>query len=149
MLYGPLVPSEDARVEIAASDVTSVFDDGETLQVGQPARPLSFNEAGEQLLSRSPPADVSQRDGQKEPGALGRFDTLKGKVIEGGRFVSDKVAEGTKTWKDKMAGGRKVVKTETRWVPSPDKISLQATWWGYRLCVCVPVFLGMAGLTPS
>ncbi|KAI0295034.1 hypothetical protein BC826DRAFT_302117 [Russula brevipes] len=150
MLYGPLVPSKDARVEIAASDVTSVFDDGETLHVGQPARPLSFNEAGEQLPSRSPlparspaqqegPANVSQRVGQKEPGALGRFDTLKGKVIEGGKFVSDKVAGGTKTWKDKMPGGRKVVKTETRWVPSPDKISLQATWWGYRLYLPPPV----------
>jgi len=36
-------------------------------------------------------------------------------------------------------GGRKVVKTRTRWVPSPDKISFQATWWGYRLYLPPPV----------
>jgi len=38
-----------------------------------------------------------------------------------------------------MVDGRKVVKTKTRWVPSPDKISFQATWWGYRLYLPPPV----------
>jgi hypothetical protein len=151
MLYGPLVPSEDSEVELAASDIMSVFDDGETLEFEQPARPLSFFEAGEQLTPRSPTlelsqeitrpaqqealADASQADTKNGPGAVGWFDTWKGKVFEGGKLVSDKVAEGTKSWKDKMVDGRKVVKTKTRWVPSPDKISFQATWWGYRLFV--------------
>jgi len=31
------------------------------------------------------------------------------------------------------------VKRKTRWVPSPDKISFQATWWGYRLYFPPPV----------
>ena len=150
MLYGPLVPSEDSEVELAASDIMSVFDDGETLEFERPARPLSF--FGEQSTPRSPPATLppatpeelhtqeaptngNQPGTQKEPGALGWFDTWKGKMIEGGKLVSEKVAEGTKSWKDKMSEGRRVVKTKTRWVPSPDKISFQATWWGYRLCV--------------
>ncbi|KAI9455904.1 hypothetical protein BJY52DRAFT_1278009 [Lactarius psammicola] len=60
-------------------------------------------------------------------------------MIKGGKLVSEKVAEGTKSWKDKMSEGRKVVKTKTRWVPSPDKISFQATWWGYRLYLPPPV----------
>ncbi len=148
MLYGPIVPSEDSEVELAASDIMSVFDDGETLEFERPARPLSFFEAGEQLTPRSPPATLlpvtpeeaptqeastnsSQPDTQKEHGAMGWFDTWKGKVIEGGKLVSDKVAEGTKAWKDKIPEGRKVVKTKTRWVPSPDKISFQATY-GYH-----------------
>ena len=152
MLYGPLVPGEDSEVELAASDVMSVFDDGETLEFERPARPLSFFDAGQQLTPRSPPAtplpetpeerhtqavstDDSQPGTQNEPGALGWFDSWKGKMIEGGKLVSEKVAEGTKSWKDKMSEGRKVVKTKTRWVPSPNKISFQATWWGYRLCV--------------
>lgn len=156
MLYGPLVPSEDSEVELAASDVMSVFDDGETFEFERPARPLSFFDVGEQFTPRSPPAtllsatpeerhtpegptDGSQPGTQKEPGALGWFDTWKGKMIEGGKLVSEKVAEGTKSWKDKMSDGRKVVKTKTRWVPSPDKISFQATWWGYRLYLPPPV----------
>ncbi|KAI0003841.1 hypothetical protein BJV74DRAFT_881637 [Russula compacta] len=152
MLYGPLVPSEDSEVELAASDIMSVFDDGETVEYEQPARPLSFAAAGGQLTPRSPspsrpgeptqqegPADARQSDTQKDPGSVGWFDTWKGKVIEGGKLVSDKVAEGTKSLKEKMADGRKVVKTKTRWVPSPDKISVQATWWGYRLYLPPPV----------
>ena len=158
MLYSPLVPSEDSEVELAASDVMSVFDDGETLEVEMPARPLSFVQAGEQLTPRSSshtlppeipgrpaqdkgPADASQSDTQKQPGSAGWFDTLKEKVVEGGKLVSDKVAEGTRSFKGKSGGeGRKIVKTTTRWVPSPDKISFQATWWGYRLYVFVPIF---------
>ena len=154
MLYSPLVPNEDSEVELAASDIMSVFDDGETLEFEQPARPLSFIATAEQLTPRSSyatlppdiPVDPASQEGadesslhgtQKEQGASGWFDALKGKVIEGGKLVSDKVGESTKLLKDKKAEGRKVVKTTTRWVPSPDKISFQATWWGYRLCVYV------------
>jgi hypothetical protein len=160
MLYAPLVPNEDDEVELAASDITSVFDDGETLEYEQPARPLSFAQAGEQLTPGSPsrtlspevpgrsardggPAGASQSDARKEPGSAGWFDTLKEKVVVGGKLVSDKVAEGTKS----LTGeGRKIVNTKSRWVPSPDKISFQATWWGYRLYVFVPKFTCKTGL---
>jgi hypothetical protein len=160
MLYGPLVPSEDSEVELAASDVMSVFDDGETLEFERPARPLSFAGTEEhltpcsiptplspELSQQQRPADAHQPDAREEPGATGWFDTWKGKVIEGGKLVSDKVAESTKSLKDKVVEGRKVVTTRTRWVPSPDKISFQASWWGYRLCVCVPTFVRITGLT--
>jgi hypothetical protein len=152
MLYGPIVPSEDSEVELAASDIMSVFDDGESLEFEQPSRPLSFVSVGEQLTRSNraapPPATsegplpqggsdhTSQHSNQGEQGASGWFDTLKGRVIEGGKLVSDKVAGGTKSLKENVAEGRKVVKTKTRWVPSRDMISFQATWWGYRLCVC-------------
>ncbi|KAI0275274.1 hypothetical protein BC834DRAFT_41667 [Gloeopeniophorella convolvens] len=157
MLYGPIVPSEDSEVELAASDIMSVFDDGETLEFGRPARPMSFFEAAEQLTPRSPLASldsvvpshegsVSQdsetvvEDTQKKDGsAWAWFDTVKDKMVEGGKLVSDKVTEGSKSLKGKVSEGRKVVKTKTRWVPSPDKISFQATWWGYRLYLPPPV----------
>jgi len=71
---------------------------------------------------------------------------LKERVVEGGKLVSDKVAEGTKSWTGKAGEGRKIVNTKTRWVPSPDKISFQATWWGYRLYVFVPMFTCKTGL---
>lgn len=155
MLYGPIVPSEDSEVELAASDIMSTFDDGETLEYEQPARPLSFVDAGQQLTPRSPPISLSPEPAQQEEtadarqpgtvqggsGSTGWFDTWKGKVIEGGKLVSDKVVEGTKSLKDTVVEGRKVVKTRTRWVPSPDKISFQATWWGYRLCVRTLTFM--------
>lgn len=157
MLYAPLVPGEDSEVELAASDITSVFDDGETLEYEQPARPLSFVQAGEQHTprpsSRALPseipgrsaqdegsADTSQSDTQKETGSAGWFGTFKEKVFVGGKLVSDKVAEGTKSLQGKAGEGRKIVQTKTRWVPSSDKISFQATWWGYRLYVFVPIF---------
>ena len=153
MLYTPLVPSEDSEVELAASDIMSVFDDGETLEYEQPARPLSFVQAGEQhspsrtltpeipgQSAQEPGPFASQSDMRKEPGSAGWFDTLKEKVVEGGKLVSDKVTEGTKSLKGKPAEGRKIVKTKTRWVPSPDMISFQATWWGYRLYVFVSIF---------
>jgi hypothetical protein len=163
MLYTPLVPSEDSEVELAASDIMSVFDDGETLEYERPSRPLSFVRAGEQLTPRSPsrapspenpgesaqtegPTDASQSDAQRKPGTTGWFDSWKGKVVEGGKFVSDKVVEGTKSWRGKAGEDRKIVKTTTRWVPSPDKISFQATWWGYRLCVFVPRSTYITGL---
>jgi hypothetical protein len=150
MLYGPIFPGEDSEVELAASDIMSVFDDGESLESEQPSCPLSFVAVGEQLTPRSnraalPPATsegpppqggtdhTSQHGNQGDQSASGWFDTLKGRVIEGGKLVSEKVAGGTK---ENVAEGRKVVKTKTRWVPSRDKISFQATWWGYRLCVC-------------
>ncbi|KAF8506526.1 hypothetical protein F5888DRAFT_1602652 [Russula emetica] len=156
MLYTPLVPSEDSEVELAASDIMSVYDDGETLEYEQPARPLSFAQAGEQHTPRHSsrtlppeipggsaqndgPADASQSDTRKEPGSAGWFDTLKEKVVEGGKLVSDKFSEGTKSLKDKAGEGRKIVETKTRWVPSPDKISFQATWWGYRIYLPPPV----------
>lgn len=158
MLYSPLVPSEDSEVELAASDIMSVFDDGETLEYELPARPLPFVQAGEQHTPRSssrtllpetpgrsaqdegPAADASQSDTRKEPGSAGWFDSLKEKVVVGGKLVSDKLAEGTKSLKGKGGEDRKIVRTKTRWVPSPDKISFQATWWGYRLYVFVPIF---------
>jgi hypothetical protein len=164
MLYAPLVPSEDSEVELAASDITSLFDDGETLEYEQPARPLSFLQAEEQHIPRSTsrtpppvipgrsaqdegPSDASQSDTRKEPGsAAGWFDTLKEKVVGGGKLVSDKVTEGTKSLTGKADEGRKIVNTKTRWVPSPDKISFQATWWGYRLYVLVPMFTCKTGL---
>ncbi|KAI0066510.1 hypothetical protein BV25DRAFT_1820485 [Artomyces pyxidatus] len=157
MLYGPLEPNEDSEVEIARSDIMSVYDDGETIEYERPAQRLSMLEGYVPYEPRSPLSmstvlaeghaeEPEQPVGEnedaeatgKEPPA-GWFDSWKGKVVEGSKIFSDKVAVETKTWKDKMAEGSKVVKTKIRWVPSPDKISFQATWWGYRLYLPPPV----------
>jgi hypothetical protein len=82
---------------------------------------------------------------RKEPGSAGWFDALKKKVVVGGRLVSDKVAEGTKSLKGNAGEGRKFVKTKTRWAPSPEKISFQVNWWGYRLYVFIPMFTCQTG----
>jgi hypothetical protein len=71
---------------------------------------------------------------------------LKKKVVVGGRLVSDKVAEGTKSLKGNAGEGRKIVKMKTRWALSRDKISFQATWWGYRLYVFIPMFTCQTGV---
>jgi hypothetical protein len=109
MLYAPLVPGEDSEVELAASDITSVFDDGETLEYEQPARPLSFVQAGERHTSRSPSRTLppESRAGplktrgppappnlthEKNPAALGGSTCmLKEKMVEGGNSFRTKL----------------------------------------------------------
>jgi hypothetical protein len=160
MLYCPLLDSEPepieySEVELAASNATYIFHDGKTLEFRQSARPLSFAEARKQLTPHSPstalspeptqqqgPAESRQPDAREEPGATGWFDTWKWKTNEGRKLVSDAVDEGTTPLKDEA-----VRKTRTRWVPSPDQISFEAMWWGYRLCVCISTIVGMAWLT--
>src|SRR5216683_428097 len=159
MLYCPLLDSEPeaiecSEVELAASNATYIFDDGKTLEFWQSARPLSFAEARKQLTPHSPstalspepaqqqgPANSRQPDAREEPGATGWFDTWKGRTNEGRKLVSDTVDEGTTPLKDEA-----VRKTRTRWVPSPDQISFEAMWLGYRLCVCISTIAGMAWL---
>jgi hypothetical protein len=88
MLYPPLVPGEDSEVELAASDITSEFDDGETLEYGQPARPFPLFKLGSNthrapplvhfprksragpLKTRGPPAPPNLMH-EKDPAALG------------------------------------------------------------------------------
>jgi hypothetical protein len=160
MLYCPLLdsesePIESSEVELAASNATYIFDNGKTLEFSQSARPLSFAEARKQFTLHSPPTALSpepaqqqgpansrQPDVHEEPGATGWSDTWKRKRNEGRKPVLDTVDEGTTPLKDKA-----VKKTRTRWVPSPDRMSFEATWWGYRLCVCVSTIVGMAWLT--
>ncbi|KAI0041901.1 hypothetical protein FA95DRAFT_1682920 [Auriscalpium vulgare] len=154
MLYAPLEPDEDSEVELARSDIMSVYDDGETVEYERPAQRLSMLHSYEPRspLSSStvlPPAleDAStpveapavQGEGEQKEQHAGWFETWKGKLVEGSKVWTDKVAEGTKALADKATEGSKIVKTKIRWVPSPDKISFQATWWGYRLYLPPPV----------
>ncbi|KAI0315660.1 hypothetical protein OF83DRAFT_1130888 [Amylostereum chailletii] len=172
MLYGPLVPDEDSEVEIAASDVMSTYDDGETIEYERPAQRISILEA---LEARSPgrsPLALPPTNADAGPSSAGEaaeetsqdgegdgegktesktwFETWKDKMVEGGKVftgkmtesgkaVTDKVSEGGKVISDKVSEGREIVKTKIRWVPSPDKISFQANWWGYRLYLPPPV----------
>ena len=74
MLYSLLVPSEVSEVELAASDIMSMFDDGGTLEFEMPAHPLSFVQAEEQHTPRS----------SSHTPAAGWFDTLKRMLSRGG-----------------------------------------------------------------
>jgi hypothetical protein len=62
---------------------------------------------------------------EKSPAVLGWFDTLKEKVVVGGKLVSDKVAESTKSLKGNAGEGRKIenedsvgTKSEQDFIPS-------------------------------
>jgi hypothetical protein len=140
MLYAPLVPGEDSEVELAASDITSVSDDGETLEYEQPARPLSFVQAGEQHTPRSPsrtlPPEIPGRSAQdegpagaftrKEPGSVARHVER-----ENGRGWETRFGQscrGYKVIEGQCGRGSEICDNEDS-VPSPDKIkiSFQAT----------------------
>ncbi|KAA1467798.1 hypothetical protein DENSPDRAFT_832939 [Dentipellis sp. KUC8613] len=163
MLYGPLVPDEESEAEIARSDVMSVTDDGEMWEYERPARRVSRLmdwEGPEAFGSSSGPEPVQEaaegpteeerKEGQeqgheKEGSAAWRWlESWKSLGKEPEASGSASGAEGAATGPDAAApvpapAPIRHVKTKVIWVPSPDKISFQATWWGYRLYLPPPV----------
>ncbi|KZV65602.1 hypothetical protein PENSPDRAFT_655648 [Peniophora sp. CONT] len=79
------------------------------------------------------------------------FGTLRSRIVDGSKTVSENVSQGTdyvsaasrdaitKLTAPRPPTDREPVRTRVRWMPSPDKISFQATWWGYRLYLPPPV----------
>ncbi|TFY69391.1 hypothetical protein EVG20_g3169, partial [Dentipellis fragilis] len=164
MLYGPLVPDEDSEAEIARSDVMSVTDDGEMWEYERPARRVSqlmewegpeafgagaqgpepVEEAAEGVGEEE--KEEGQEQGHEKEGSaawrwleswksLGKEPEASGSASGAGEAA---VGAGAAAPVPTPAPA-KHVKTKVIWVPSPEKISFQATWWGYRLYLPPPV----------
>ncbi|VDB94509.1 unnamed protein product [Peniophora sp. CBMAI 1063] len=181
MLYGPLEPDELSEVELARSDVMSTYDDGETIEYERPAQRLSMAKSpgpsplalpqetvpstdktgkgkGKEESESTPPtaqesvAEVGDKEANgKNKDGKSWFGTLRERIVEGSKTVSDNVVQGTdyvsaasrdaitKMTAPRPPTDREPVRTRVRWLPSPDKVSFQATWWGYRLYLPPPV----------
>lgn len=136
MVYGPLFPSTDpiaaaSDVELAKSEFVSV----------------------PEHQRRHPKDDKEKQPTTPRPDKL---DVLRSKVEgmwpfattgekEKGKEQAETEVAGTETGlqRDPTVSTTRVhfvpVTTEAKrkrvWVPSPDKISVQVMWWGYRMCV--------------
>jgi hypothetical protein len=129
--------------------------------LAQPAV-LSTLEADENLAPEKASAG-EEAAGEEATHGKSWFGTFRERVVVGGRAFTDTVVESGKAVAEFAQSGRasaaempaeaavvtaaeaevprerEPVRTRVRWVPSPDKISFQAMWWGYRLCVpCRP-----------
>ena len=92
MLYGPLIPEPGSKVEIAHSEIISLYDEDDN---------------GKEL-------------------ANGSAESGKGK----GKAAEPDVGDGSA----KVVDGEKGKEKEKAvWVPSRTQVSLQFTWWGYRM----------------
>ncbi|KAH7925522.1 hypothetical protein BV22DRAFT_1033891 [Leucogyrophana mollusca] len=114
MMYAPLEPTEGSEVEIALSEIVSVNGDGE--EVRTPQRfPLQLDG----------PAIISEGD----PRWKG-----KQKADEAGSSRVDDGA-GEPSPQEAHTGP----KPHRVWLPSLTNISVQATWWGFRIYLPPPV----------
>ncbi|KAJ7610951.1 hypothetical protein FB45DRAFT_1066122 [Roridomyces roridus] len=102
MMYGPLEPTPDSKLEIADSEIVlEYFDEPE------PEKPVEDTTKPPPDASKIPPNDAPKTAPAKKPPANPNRTS---------RF-----------------------KERTYWVPSSTKISLQASWWGYRLYLPPPI----------
>ncbi|KAI6121750.1 hypothetical protein F5141DRAFT_1211407 [Pisolithus sp. B1] len=125
MVYGPLEPDNTSEVEIACSEIVSVYGDGEEIRTPQSRFIPLPAESIEQVL-------------------MGATETLeKGKASER-ESVDDSSAvpwvPPNELWKSPLSRGGQLPEREYRvWVPSLTKISVQTMWWGFRIYLPPPV----------
>lgn len=114
MIYGPLIPNDGSQVELARSEEVADTDDEKTEE-----RPAA------------------------KPDTLGLF---KSKVEEVWPFKAKKEGKQSEAEAASSPSTSRVHfqpvqpgKTKRVWIPSPDKISIQVMWWGYRIYLPPPV----------
>ncbi|KAF9241595.1 hypothetical protein BU15DRAFT_44762 [Melanogaster broomeanus] len=115
MMYGPLEPDDSSEVEIACSDIVSVYGDGEEIRTPQPRFIPLPSESIDQVLM----------------GGAGDFTGNKGKETEV-EVTPEATFVGPTT-------DQTPVKEYRVWLPSLTKISIQTMWWGFRIYLPPPV----------
>ncbi|EKM48407.1 uncharacterized protein PHACADRAFT_167516 [Phanerochaete carnosa HHB-10118-sp] len=108
MIYGPLLPNDSSEVELARSTDVDEAEAGKAEESAPSARP--------------------------DP-----LGSLKGKLEEMWPFKAKE--DGKRTVDNDAAPSTSRVhfqpvqpgKPKRVWIPSPDKISIQVMWWGYRM----------------
>jgi hypothetical protein len=147
MFYAPILPTADSKVRVAASETVKVDKDGKVVSI----------------VHDRPPHVIGPQPASPEPkGVLARAKTLlpfgKKKTQSEVPTAEAPVAEEVVTEETDKKGenegllkrGESVLGTikkkyqanmEKRkvWVPSATQLSLQASWWGYRIYLPPPV----------
>ena len=118
MIYGPLEPDDTSEVEIACSEIVSVYEDGEEIRTLQARFVPLPTESIEQILI----------------GANESPERYKGKEKESCTEADSELF--IEPWKSPLSKNGHFPEREYRaWVPSLTKISVQTMRWGFRMWV--------------
>ena len=107
MLYGPLLPGDGSQVELAKSRFVTFDEESSEERTGPNKQPAS----------------------KTEP-----LKELKGK-LEGVWPFGGKIDDQANQDPSNARVYFQPTKSKRVWIPSPDKISIQVMWWGYRMYV--------------
>ncbi|KAI6040278.1 hypothetical protein EDC04DRAFT_2567212, partial [Pisolithus marmoratus] len=125
MVYGPLEPDNTSEVEIACSEIVSVYGDGEEIRTPQSRFIPLPAESIEQVLMT---ADETQDKGNRKERETVDDSSLTPWVPP------------PESWKSPLSKSGQLPEREYRvWVPSLTKISVQTMWWGFRIYLPPPV----------
>jgi len=124
MMYGPLEPDESSEVEIACSEIVSVYGDGEEICTPQPRFVPLPTESIEQVLMGTSESPIGNKGKEKEESDCNSIP-----------FIPPE-----EPWKSPLSTNGQLPEREYRvWVPSLTKISVQTMWWGFRIYLPPPV----------
>jgi hypothetical protein len=137
MLYAPLVPDNNSRVELAEREIVRTDANGHVVRVvktepAQPESSIAQDSKGADLSRRQSwwPFNKNHAKDEKQPATS---PTTQG--TEPPPEVT--LSEPTSVTKSLIGSLKRRVSQKQRertlWVPSPDQLSFQASWWGYRL----------------
>ncbi|KAL5494640.1 hypothetical protein ACEPAI_101 [Sanghuangporus weigelae] len=141
MLYSPLIPDSSSTVELATSEVVTLYGDGaddvrESAYRAELRRRwadgrgfISFD-----ALSSIEPVQEETAEEDSTRVQNGSDQT----VVTSNPMDNQQTADDSSKPKPR----EKVI-----WVPSPDKISVQVLWWGYRMYLPPPVLHVLNGRT--
>lgn len=114
MLYAPLIPDANSKVEVAPSTV--IHDDKDHHH---------HHQASSSAPATPKPGQGSQSRRKSRLSTLWPFHTSTGSVNKGkGAAEKERIEERLHVRK---------FSDHRIWIPSKEKISLEVTWWGYRM----------------
>ena len=122
MMYAPLEPSNDSKLELAESETVLEYVDD----------PLP-------KASTSTPESDKKVEGSKDASTSKTSTPKSDKIVEGSKDAS--------TTSKTLPTPAQKNKEKHKWVPSTTDLSLLATWWGYRLYLPPPVMDKLGGLS--
>ncbi|KAL5519571.1 hypothetical protein ACEPAH_1254 [Sanghuangporus vaninii] len=141
MLYSPLIPDSGSIVELATSEVVTLYGDG-----ADDARERAYR------------AELRRRwaDGRGFVSfdALSSIEPVQEETAESNSIrvqtESDQTAAASNPMDNQQTtddSSKSKPREKVIWVPSPDKISVQVLWWGYRMYLPPPVLHVLNGRT--
>ena len=125
MMYSPLIPTTASLVELAESEVMLPSTPFPRLASSVCDGPPGEEPPSSGRMGNSLPFSSSDDDAPSAGSASAGTGTISGGV---GALDADVSRTAGATPRPRVIGQRV-------WIPSSSKLSLQAMWWGYRLCV--------------
>ena len=130
MLYSPLIPDSSSIVEVATSEVVTLYGDG-----ADDARERAYRAElrrrwadGRGFISFDALSNIEPVQEETTASESTRLQAEPDSTVVGSVDPTDSKQTNDDSSKEKPR--EKVI-----WVPSPDKISVQVLWWGYRMWV--------------